>query len=136
MPHQQLLRENTATAVNSHLLTLSPPSFQRRNDISKEGRSVRTAGIPVFPKVALQVLEVSDFDVAGGEVADVRFEGCRGGGMFGGEGVAVGEEGWVVPLRGEDGGECGEGVRELRVKCCSVLDFPRFDPFCDAYGLG
>jgi hypothetical protein len=33
--------------------------------------------------------------------------------VFGSEGVAVGEEGWVVPLGGEDGGERGEGVWEL-----------------------
>ena len=33
--------------------------------------------------------------------------------MFGGEGVAVGEESWVIPLGGEDGGEGGEGVGEL-----------------------
>lgn len=71
----------------------------------------------------MQVLEVGDFDVAGGEVADVRFEGCGRGGVFGGEGGAVGEEGWVVPLGGEDGGEGGEGVGELRVRCCLVPSF-------------
>jgi hypothetical protein len=113
MPHQQLLRKNTPATVNRHLPSLTSPSLQRRDDIGKERRGVRAAGVAVFPQVALQVLEVGDFDVAGCEVADVRFEGCGRGGVFGGEGGAVGEEGWVVPLGGEDGGEGGEGVGEL-----------------------
>jgi hypothetical protein len=113
MPHQQLLRKNTSTAIDRHLSTLSPPSLQSRNDIGKEFRCIRAASVPVFPKVALQVLQVCDFDVAGCEIADVRFEGCRRGGVFGREGVAVGEEVGGVPLGGEDGGEGGEGVGEL-----------------------
>ena len=58
---------------------------------------------------------VGGFDVAGGEVADVGFEGGRRGAVLGGEGVAVRSEFIGVPLRGEDGGEGGEGVGEL---CC------------------
>ena len=90
MPHQQLLRKNTATAVNRHLPALGSPSLQRRDNIGEEGRGVRAAGVAVFPEVALQVLEIGDFDVAGCEVADVRFKGFRGGGVFGWEGGAVG----------------------------------------------
>lgn len=56
---------------------------------------------------------VGGFDVAGGEVADVGFEGGGRGAVLGGEGVAVRGEVIRVPLRGEDGGEGGEGVGEL-----------------------
>ena len=113
MPHQQLLRKNAPAAINRHLATLGPPSLESRDDVFEQRRGVRAAGVAVFPEVALKVLEVGDFDVAGGEVADVRFEGGGRGGVFGGEGVAVGEESWVIPLGGEDGGEGGEGVGEL-----------------------
>jgi hypothetical protein len=113
MPHQQLLRKNTPATINRHSLSLRPPTPQRRDDIAEQRRRVGAAGVAVFPEVALQVLEVGDFDVAGGEVADVRFEGCWGGGVFGREGGAVGVEGGGVPLGGEDGGEGGEGVGEL-----------------------
>jgi hypothetical protein len=61
----------------------------------------------------LQVLVVGDFDVAGGEVADVGFEGGGRGAVLGGESVAVGGEASRVPLCGEDGGEGAEGVGEL-----------------------
>jgi hypothetical protein len=113
MPHQQLLRKNTPATINRHSLSLRPPTPQRRDDIAEQRRRVGAAGVAVFPEVALQVLEVGDFDVAGGEVADVRFKGCWGGGVFGREGGAVGVEGGGVPLGGEDGGEGGEGVGEL-----------------------
>ena len=113
MPHQQLLRKNAPAAINRHLPTLGPPSLESRDNVFEQRRGVRAAGVAVFPEVALQVLEVGDFDVAGSQVADVRFEGCWGGGVLGWEGGAVGEEGWVVPLGGEDGGEGGEGVGEL-----------------------
>ena len=56
---------------------------------------------------------VGGFDVAGGEVADVGFEGGGRGAVLCWEGVAVGGEARGVPLRGEDGGEGGEGVGEL-----------------------
>lgn len=56
---------------------------------------------------------VGGFDVAGGEVADVGFEGGGRGAVLGGESVAVRGEVIGVPLRGEDGGEGGEGVGEL-----------------------
>ena len=56
---------------------------------------------------------VSGFDVAGGEVADVGFEGGGRGAVLGGESVAVRGEVIGVPLRGEDGGEGGEGVGKL-----------------------
>lgn len=113
MPHQQLLRKNTSTAIDRHIPTLGPPGLQTRDDISEEVRGVRTAGVPVFPQVALQVLVVSGFDVAGGEVADVGFEGGGRGAVLGREGVAVGGEARGVPLGGEDGREGGEGVGEL-----------------------
>lgn len=56
---------------------------------------------------------VGGFDVAGGQVADVGFEGGGRGAVLGGEGVAVGGETSGVPLCGEDGGEGAEGVGEL-----------------------
>jgi hypothetical protein len=56
----------------------------------------------------------------------VRFEGGGRGGVFGWEGVAVGEEVGRLPLGGEDGGEGGEGVGELRVKCCFSFRALRF----------
>jgi hypothetical protein len=61
----------------------------------------------------LQVLVVGGFDVAGGQVADVGFEGGGRGAVLGWECVAVGGEFIGVPLRGEDGGEGAEGVGEL-----------------------
>ena len=93
--------------------TLGPPGFQARHDVLEEVRSVRTARVPVFPQVALQVLVVGGFDVAGSEVADVGFEGGGRGAVLGRESVAVRSEIIGVPLRGEDGGEGGEGVGEL-----------------------
>lgn len=48
---------------------------------------------------------VGGFDVAGCEVADMRFESCWRGAVFGGKGVAVGNELIGVPLGGEDVGE-------------------------------
>lgn len=90
-----------------------PPSLQIRDDIVEQGSGVGAAGIAVFPQVALQVLEVGDFQVAGGQVADVGFEGCGRGSVFGWEGVAVWDELSRVPLGGEDGGQGGKGVGEL-----------------------
>jgi hypothetical protein len=43
------------------------------------------------------------------------FKGCWRRAMFGGKGIAVGDKLVRVPLGGEDVGECGESVRELRV---------------------
>jgi hypothetical protein len=113
MPHQQLLRKNAPAAINRNIPALRSPGFQTWDDIIEEVSGVRAAGVPVFPQVALQVLVVGGFDVAGGQVADVGFEGGGRGAVLGGEGVAVGGEFIGVPLRGEDGGEGAEGVGEL-----------------------
>lgn len=58
---------------------------------------------------------VGGFHVAGCEVADVCFESCWRGAVFGGKGVPIGDEFIRVPLRGEDVGKGREGVRELKV---------------------
>ena len=56
---------------------------------------------------------VGGFDVAGGEIADVGFEGGGRGAVLGRESITVRGEGIGVPLRGEDGGKGREGVGEL-----------------------
>lgn len=113
MPHQQLLRKHASTAINRHFPFLLPPSLQSRHDILEQRRGVGAAGVPVFPQIALQVLVVGGFDVAGGQVADVGFERGGRGAVLGRESVAVWSEFIGVPLGGEDGGKGGEGVREL-----------------------
>jgi hypothetical protein len=69
--------------------------------------------------MALEILQVGDFDIPGDEVMDVGAERGGGGAVFGGEGVAVRGERWVVPLRGENAIERCQCVWELGV-CLSV----------------
>ena len=52
------------------------------------------------PEVSLEGFQVGDFEVGGHEGVDVAAECFRAGAVFRGEGVAVGEEGWGVPLCG------------------------------------
>jgi hypothetical protein len=115
VPHQQLLREHAATAVNRHIPALGPPGLETGDNILEKIGSVRAACVAVFPQVALQVLVVGSFHVASREIADVRFKSRWRRAMFGGKGIAVGNKFVRVPLGGEDVGQCGESVRELKM---------------------
>lgn len=79
-----------------------------------EERAFQGAGdVALEPEVALEGFQVGDLEVLRGEVVDVGEEGGGRGGVFGGEGRAVGGEGGGVPFGSEGGREGGEGVGEL-----------------------
>jgi hypothetical protein len=107
---QQFLGEHAAGRVDGEGEAGALPRAQLGDDVREEVGRVGAGRVPVLPEVALQVLEVGDFDVASREVLDVGAEVGGRFAVFGGEGVAVWLEGWVVPVGGEDVREGAEGV--------------------------
>lgn len=95
MPKQELLCKDTAGRIDRQFQSPPPPVSQLGHHIREQRRGVRSGLVALLPEIALQVLEVGDFDIAGGEVF---YMGLKSFGRFSmgfREGITVSGKGWV-----------------------------------------